>query len=493
MRYRYAWSTAPVCAPARTTIISGIYPPSSGAEHMRSMTRLAPGMLMYPALLREAGYYTTNNAKEDYNIEHTGATWHESGNQAHWRKRAPGQAFMSVFNFLITHESQLRTRPHKWIHNPAKVRVPAYHPDTPEVGQDWAQYYNNITTMDGQAAKVLAELEADGLADSTIVFFYGDHGSGMPRSKRWPYNSGLQVPLIVYVPERFRHLAPQEYRPGGASDRTATFVDLAPTVVSLAGLRPPSYLQGSALMGARRYVYIRNYMPHKIYGQYIEYMFETPTTRVWKQLYDAGKLAPPKTYFWETKPAEELYDLQHDPDEVKNLAKSPEPQAVLNRMRAAQQKWTREIRDVGFLPEDEIHHRDPKAAPYEVGHDEKRYPMARVMETAELASGLDRAATGDLVKRLKDPDSAVRYWAAMGLLMRKAAGEVAPALADPSPRVALWRRKHWAATARKRMRAKLWPCCWSWLRRIRMAPMCRCWLSMPWRASAKKPGRLEIY
>src|SRR6266545_2020752 len=247
MRYRYAWSNAPVCAPARTTIISGLYPPSTGSEHMRSMTSLAPEMKMYPTLLREAGYYTSNNAKEDYNLEHTGKVWDESSQRAHWRKRAPGQPFLSVFNFLITHESQVRTRPHKWIHDPGKAPVPPYHPDTLEVRQDWAQYYDNITTMDGMEAKVLKELHDDGLTDSTIVFFYGDHGAGMPRSKRWPYNSGLHVPLIVHVPEKFRHLAPKEYRPGGTSDRMAAFVDLAPTVASIAGIKPPAYMQGSAL------------------------------------------------------------------------------------------------------------------------------------------------------------------------------------------------------------------------------------------------------
>jgi arylsulfatase A-like enzyme len=463
MRYENAWSNAPVCAPARTTIISGVYPPASGGEHMRSMTRLGVGMKMYPSLLREAGYYTSNNVKEDYNIEHTGETWHDSSNRAHWRKRAPGQPFMSVFNNTITHESQIRTRPHKQIHDPAKVRVPAYHPDTPEVREDWAQYYDNITTMDTWAGKLLQDLETDGLADSTIVFFYGDHGAGMPRSKRWPYNSGLRVPLIVYVPEKFKHLAPKEYKPGGVSQRMAAFVDLSPTVVSIAGVKPPAYLQGSAFMGAhpgperefnygfrgrmderydlvrsvrdRRYIYIRNYMPHKIYGQYIDYMFQMPTARVWKQLYDAGKLQPPKTYFWETKPPEELYDLQNDPDEVNNLAKSPAHQATLKRLRAAQQQWARTIRDVGFLPEDEIHHRDPKSAPYDLGHDEKRYPLERIMATAELASGLEKSATPELVKRLKDTDSAVRYWAAMGLLMRKAVKEVAPALSDASPSV----------------------------------------------------------
>ncbi|HTM48557.1 MAG TPA: sulfatase, partial [Bryobacteraceae bacterium] len=345
MMYRNAWSNAPVCAPARTTIISGVYPPSAGAEHMRSMTSLPASMKMYPCFLREAGYYTTNNSKEDYNLEHTGEVWDESSNKAHWRKRKPGQPFFAVFNFVITHESQIRTRPHTWVHDPAKARIPAYHPDTPEVRKDWAQYYDNITTMDGQAAQILKQLEEDGLADNTIVFFYGDHGSGMPRSKRWPYNSGLRVPMIIHVPEKWRRLAPKEYKPGGISDQPVAFVDLAPTVLSLAGIEPPRYMQGSAFAGARagaprqynfgfrgrmderydmvrsvrdgRYVYIRNYMPHKIYGQHIDYMFQTPTTSVWKKLYDEGKLQPPKTYFWETKPPEELYDLENDPDEVR--------------------------------------------------------------------------------------------------------------------------------------------------------------------------------
>jgi len=463
MLYRNAWSNAPVCAPARTTIISGVYPPSCGAEHMRSMTRLPANMKMYPCFLREAGYYATNNAKEDYNLEHTGEVWDESSNQAHWRKRKPGQPFMSVFNHQITHESQIRTRPHTWVHDPAKARVPAYHPDTPEVRQDWAQYYDNITTMDGQAGKILKQLEEDGLADSTIIFFYGDHGSGMPRSKRWPFNSGLRVPMIVYFPEKFRSLAPKEYKAGGTSDRPVGFVDLAPTVLSLAGIAPPAYMQGSAFAGShagpervynfgfrgrmderydlvrsvrdKRFIYIRNYMPHKVYGQHIDYMFQTPTTAVWKKRYDEGKLQPPKTYFWETKPPEELYDLDNDRDEVKNLAKSPEHRQILKRLRGAQQEWTQSIRDVGFLPEGEIHDRSKGSTPYEMGHDEKRYPMSRIMGTAELASGLDGGAAGELTKRLTDPDGAVRYWAAMGLLMRGAIDGLRKALSDSSPNV----------------------------------------------------------
>lgn len=193
--YSHAWSNAPVCAPARTTIISGVYPTATGSEHMRSFTRLAPGMKMYPQFLREAGYYTGNNAKEDYNLAKPGGeVWDDSNAKAHWRRRKPGQPFFQIFNIEDSHESQIRKRPHTLIHDPAKVRIPAYHPDTPETRRDWAQDYDNITTVDGKAGKILADLEGDGLAEDTIVFFYGDHGSGMPRSKRWPYNSGLQVP-----------------------------------------------------------------------------------------------------------------------------------------------------------------------------------------------------------------------------------------------------------------------------------------------------------
>jgi len=445
--YQNAWSNAPVCAPARTTIISGVYPTSTGSEHMRSMTRLPEGMLMYPCYLREAGYYTANNVKEDYNLEHTGRVWDDSSNKAHWRNRQQGQPFFSIFNFTITHESQIRRRPHTLVHDPRRARVPAYHPDTPEVRHDWAQYYDNITTMDGQAGDILRQLEADRLAEDTIVFFYGDHGSGMPRNKRWPYNSGLQVPLLVHIPRKYRHLAPKDYAPGRKTDRLVSFVDLAPTLLSLAGVRPPAHMQGHAFLGSyaapeqpyiygfrgrmderydmvrsvrdKRYVYIRNYMPHKTYGQHIAYMFETPTTQVWKQLFDEGKLTPAQRRFWETKPPEELYDLRADPDEVRNLAESPRHRQIRNRMRQAQQDLALRIRDVGFLPEDEIHRRAQGSTPYQMGHDERQYPLGRIIDAAELASSPAEGA-GSVSNRLQDDDSAVRYWAALGLQMRGA-------------------------------------------------------------------------
>src|SRR5262245_54088210 len=249
MVYLKCWSNAPVCAPARTTIITGLYPTSTGSEHMRSMVRLPAGTKLYPQLLRDAGYYCTNNAKEDYNLEQTGQVWDESSNKAHWKNRAAGQPFFAVFNILVTHESQIRSRPHQPVHDPSQVRVPRYHPDTPEVRQDWAQYYDKLTEMDAIAGARVREIEDAGLADDTIIFYYGDHGPGMPRCKRWPYDSGLHVPLIVHVPAKFRSLAPREYMPGGNSDRLVSFVDLAPTLLSLVGVEPLDYLQGGAFMG----------------------------------------------------------------------------------------------------------------------------------------------------------------------------------------------------------------------------------------------------
>lgn len=444
--YLNAWSNAPVCAPARTTIISGLYPPSTGAEHMRSMVPMPAGMKMYPQILREAGYYCTNNSKEDYNLEKPGKAWDESSPRAHWKNRQPGQPFFAIFNVTCTHESQIRKRPHTLVHDPAKVRVPAYQPDTPEVRHDWAQYYDNLTQLDRIAGERLQELKEAGLADDTIVFYYGDHGPGMPRSKRWPYNSGLRVPLIVFIPEKYRHLAPEDYTTGGKSNRLVSFVDLAPTLLSLLGIKPPEAMQGHAFLGPhaappqpyvygfrgrmderydlvrsvrdKRYVYIRNYMPHKIYGQHINYMFQMPTVQVWKRLYDEGKLSPVQRRFWESKPVEELYDLQNDPDEIHNLADSPEHRAILERLRGVQRDLALRIRDVGFLPEAEVHSRSDGSTPYDMGHDASKYPLERILAMAELASSLRPEALPELKQGLRDSDSAVRYWGVLGILMR---------------------------------------------------------------------------
>jgi len=470
MLFKKAWSVAPVCAPARTAIISGMYPSSSGGLHMRSMVPMPAGTQMYPQFLRSAGYYCTNNSKTDYNVSVEGEVWDESSNQAHWKKRGEGQSFFAIFNSTKSHESQIRTRPHKQIINPADVRVPAYHPDTPEVREDWAQYYDKVSEADADAGRHLKDLAEAGLTEDTIVFYYGDHGSGMPRGKRWPSNSGLHVPMVVYFPPKWEHLAPKEYRAGGQSDRMVSFVDLAPTVLSLAGIQPPEWMQGHAFAGPHqtepqpylfgergrmdermdlvrsitdgRYVYLRNYYPHVSQAQRVTYQFETPTTRIWNELFLKGQTNEAQSLFWrEPKDPEELYDLETDRDEVRNLAHSPEHRAILEKLRAALNDHITQVRDVCFLPEVEIHARSAESTPYDIARDEAKYPFEKIFAAAELASGLDSTMVPQLTELMTDGDNAVRFWGTLGLLMRgeDAAGQakaaLVQALSDSSPNV----------------------------------------------------------
>jgi arylsulfatase A-like enzyme len=446
-RYRTAWSNGPVCGASRTALILGVYPESTGGEHMRSYVPLPEDIRLYPALLRQAGYYTTNNVKTDYNYGHAGTVWDVQSNQAHYRHRTPGQPFFAVFNTTVSHESQIRLRPHTAVHDPAGVTVPAYMPDVPEVRQDWAQYYDRMTEVDTFVGERLAELQAEGLAEDTIVMYFGDHGSGMPRSKRFPYNSGLRVPVIVYVPPKYQHLVPAEARPPGAElTRLISFVDFAPTLLSLAGVAPPSWMQGRAFLGPYaapappyifgfrgrmderydlsrsvrddRYVYIRNYMPHRPWGQHVGYMFQTPTTAVWKRMFDEGRLNAAQRAFWEPKAHEELYDLQTDRWEVENLVSSPAHGVVLGRMREALDAQARRIRDVGLMPEYALH-RDPTTTPYALRLDGRRYDFERVHTVARQAA--DRTVPLESIRpSLADVDPIVRYWAATGVVIRGA-------------------------------------------------------------------------
>lgn len=467
MRFNRAWSNAPVCAPARTCLISGRWAPADGAEHMRSLVPMPAAHKMYAQILREAGYYCTNNSKEDYNLDRAEVNgkdpvWDESSGKAHWKNHASGQPFFAIFNDQITHESQIRRRPHTLIHDPAKAPVPPFQPDTPEVRRDWAQYYDNITTMDTGVGKKLAELEAAGLADDTIIMLYGDHGAGMPRFKRWPYNTGLQVGLIMYFPEKWKHLAPKGYAPGAASDELVQFIDLAPTLLSIAGVKPPAFMQGRAICGSHpaaapnnfihgfrgrmderydcvrsttdgRYVYVRQLMPHLPYGQYLNYMFQQATTRVWSDLFTAGKVDELQSRFWKPKPSEELYDLQSDPWETKNLVDSKAHAADLERLRAAQDAWLLETRDLGLIPEAE---RLAVAKGGALADAFKAWPFHQILDAAKLAANRAEGVE-KLAPLLKHENAAVRYWGAMGHLIRGSADAAAlkPMLQDSSASV----------------------------------------------------------
>lgn len=293
----------------------------------------------------------------------------------------------------------------------------------------------------------------------------------MPRNKRWPYNCGLQVPLIVHIPDKYRDVRPADYQAGGTSDRLVSFVDFAPTLLSLAGLQAPVWMQGHAFLGKYiaprqpflygfrgrmderydlvrsvtdgRFVYVRQYLPQLIYGQHVEYMFQTPTTRIWKQLHDQGRLTVEQDAFWNRKPSEELYDLQHDPDEVHNLADSADHQAIKSRLHQALRQLAARIRDVGFLPEGERAMRAGADSPYDMGHDDRRYPFERIFAAAELASMPKLESIPALKLLLKDDDSAVRYWGVIGIQIRgrdataATRAELRQALDDNSPYVAV--------------------------------------------------------
>ena len=442
--YDVAWSNYPVCAPARTTIITGMYAATLGAGNMRSLVKLPKNIKLFPEYLREAGYYCTNNRKEDYNVTKPRKVWDESSNRAHYKNRADGQPFFAVFNFTGTHESKIRKRPHKSVIDPETVRLCSYWPDTPEVRQDWAQYYDNLQTMDGWIEKKLDELQKSGLADNTVVVFFGDHGSGMPRHKRFAGDSGMRVPFLVHVPENLKKLAPRDYQAGGRSDRLVGFVDLAPTMLSLAGIAPPDHMEGRAFMGVQstdppeflfgyrdrmderpdtsrsirdqRYLYVQNYMRHVPAGQYVHYQQQTPTTAIWYKLFTMGKLNEVQSRFWRPHPAEELYDLEADPEENINLAADKKFTDVLAKFRRAHQRQVVSSGDFGLLNEGDLFELSKSGSPRDViGSD--HYPIEQIFMTATRAASFDPDLES-LVTSANSSNPTMRYWAALGLHFR---------------------------------------------------------------------------
>jgi arylsulfatase A-like enzyme len=397
VRYTNAYSISGVCAPSRSALITGMYPTTIGSMHMRTMTRTSaidkitdPELLAIPTYeavpppevkcfteyLRAQGYYCSNNSKEDYQFKRPITAWDESSQKAHWRNRRAGQPFFSVFNFTVTHESQVWKRAgDTLITDPEKLELPPYYPDSPVIRRDIARHYDNIALMDSQVKDLLRQLKADGLEDSTIIFFFSDHGDGLPRAKRWIYDSGIKVPLIVKYPGTV--LA------GEVTDELVSFVDFAPTVLSLAGINVPGHLQGQAFAGAqkaqpreyiyaakdrmdpamdnrrsvrdKRYKYIRNYMPERPYVQFLPYRDQMALMQELFRYEKEGKLDQVQAlWFQKTKPIEELYDTWEDPHEVNNLASDPRYNDILKRLSDEHLKWKEETQDWGLIPETEL-------------------------------------------------------------------------------------------------------------------------------------------
>lgn len=450
VRYDNAFSGAGVCAPSRSTLILGAYATTFGSHWMRCKAKLPDDVRCFPEYLRKAGYYCSNNVKEDYNFDKPAGTWDASSNKAHYRDRKKGQPFFAVFNNTQTHEGQIRMEAAykknvaklkaDEFHDPKKITIPPFHPDVPEVRRDWARHRDQITVMDKWFGDHLAALEKEGLADDTIVFFFSDHGVGLPRGKRWLYDTGWKVPLMVRFGKNFAHLAPG--KPGNSTDRLVSFVDFGPTVLSLCGVKVPEHQQGVPFLGEKagqpreavfgirdrmderndctravrdkRFKYIRNYHPYKPWAQTLEYMELMPTMKAYRKLAAEGKLEGSAALWMRpTKPFEELYDLETDPHELKNLAGDEKHQKTLERLRKLHLSWHRETRDLGLMPEAEVYERAKDRTPFSLGKDDKAFPREKLLAAAETLQKKEPLA--ELLKLIEDPDAAVRWWGATGL------------------------------------------------------------------------------
>lgn len=453
-KYSHAFATAPVCSPARSCLINGCIATTQGTHPMRSQFPLPATMRGFPALLREVGYYTTNNVKTDYNSAAEPRiirqSWDDNSESAHWRKRPPGSPFFSVFNLMTTHQSRTMVWPYAQfeaeiqnelppddIADPSQVPVPPYYPDTPLVRKTVARFYDCVTVMDRQVGRLLKQLEADGLSENTIVFFYSDHGSGMPRHKRALFDSGMRVPLLIRFPEKYRHLAPT---PSGEwTDRLVCFEDFAPSVLSLAGFeRLPAFLRGESFLGphagtprrfvfghrdrvdevidmarsvrSQDYLYIRNFMPHRGYNQQSAWVDESELQQEFYALAESGNATSAQAQYLDpARPQEELYDCVRDPLNLDNLAESQEHHATLQAMRQTLHQHVVASRDLGFLPEIEQWNHADDTTPMQWAQ-AGELPIERLFSAASLVGSQRFKA---MQSALDDSDESVRYWAAV--------------------------------------------------------------------------------
>jgi arylsulfatase A-like enzyme len=397
IRYTNAFTTAPVCAPSRAAIITGMYQTAIGAQHMRTTEDRVPELpgpylavppfyvKAFPEYLRAAGYYTTNRVKTDYQFGSPFTIWDDLGKEAHWRNRADSsQPFFSVFNIEVTHESQIfpsspARKGKAAVTDPARIQIPPYYPDTAAVRDELARVYDTIADMDAQVGAILQQLEDDGLAANTIVFYWSDHGDGVPRAKRSLYDSGLRVPLMIRWPKGLGATV----GPGTVSHELVSFIDLAPTVLALAGVDVPGHLQGRVLVGPRaapapdlvfaardrmdieydmmrsardaRFLYIRNFTPELPYAGHVIYRNQSAIMQEWFRLQAERKLTGPAALWMRThRPPEELYDTTADPHQIHDLSGEPAHRATLERMRSAVANWMARVGDQGLINEPEL-------------------------------------------------------------------------------------------------------------------------------------------
>ena len=446
-RFVNAFSNAPICAPARSTLITGMYATSLGTQHLRSEIPVPAGMKILPEVLREAGYYATNNVKTDYNFDHEGR-WDESSNQAHWRNRPEGKPFFSVFNFMITHEGPINalrssdTESLQEFSDPEKAELPPYLPDSPRMREIWAHMYDLLAVFDQGVKDLLDQLREDGLYENTIVFVFSDHGHGLPGHKRWLNNAGLQVPFILHVPDQYKHLAASLEAP--VTDRMVGFVDFAPTVISLAGAEVPEMMEGRNFLGAGtepkeyvygyrdraddcyevsrsvydgRYLYVRHFMPQLPYFQQAV-IFGPQKEGSYEEIHrlrNRGMLPEGTRKMFERKPVEQLFDLENDLWEENNLIDNPELAGLVEYLREKVDTWMLDHRDTGLFSEGEMmmRARQNGHSVYEMARGYAREDFRKIISAAQMVGRINDPA--ELIPLLEAEDSAVRFWALIAM------------------------------------------------------------------------------
>jgi uncharacterized sulfatase len=442
-----AFSCAPVCSVARTTLATACYAPRIGTQYHRKskVAPLPPGQKMWAAYLRQAGYYTTNNSKTDYNVEGIKDAWDMSSKKAHWRNRKDkSQPFYHMQTHGVSHESSLHFK--KGVFDkkdvktdPKSVKLADYHPDTELFRFTHARYHDRMKDNDNYVGKFLKQLEDDGVLEDTFVFYFGDHGGVLPRGKGYAYESGLHVPLVVRIPENFKHLV--DGKKGDRVNGFVEFVDFGPTVLNLAAVKGSEGFDGTAFLGKGvtmaevnsrdeafghadrfdekfelvrtlrrgKFKYMRNYEGYLPDGLQNNYRYKMLAFEEWRQLFKAGKLNAAQRQFFEPKPPELLYDLEADPHEVNNLANDPKHADTLKQLRGRLQERLKAMPDLSFHPES-VMVANAMANPTAYGK-KHAADIASLIDTIDLALLPFDQAQPKLAAALKSDNAMQRYWA----------------------------------------------------------------------------------
>lgn len=460
--FDHAFSNAPVCSVARTTLATGCYAPRIGTQYHRKHVKvpLPEGMRMFPELLRNAGYFTANNRKTDFNAEPGKNVWDANSNKASWRGRKNDQPFFYMQSFAVCHESSLhfskkQMEREKTTTDPETVFVAPYHPNTPTFRYTNARYRDRIMQVDKQIGAVVDKLQTDGLLEDTFIFYFGDHGGVLPRGKGYAYESGLHVPLVIRIPEKWKHLAAAET--GSRQKGFVSFIDFGPTVLNLAGVDVPNQMDGVPFLGKGvtavdrdsrdeafgyadrfdekydlvrtlrkgRYEYIRNFQPFNFDGLQNNYRYRMLAFTEWRELYEAGKLNDIQKQFFTTRPAEQLFDIEADPHETKNLAADPKYSNVLIDLRNRMTERLKSMPDLSLYPESVLAEK-AFANPVRFGQ-EHQNNISGLVDVANLAVLSFDQALPKLKSALESSNSGVRYWA---LIVCSTFGQEAASLAQ---------------------------------------------------------------